>query len=100
MLIVASQQLHAQIPDIQSFFPSKGYIGSLVTIKGRNMDYTASVKIGNTNELIISMEDSEVVVMVMPGTATADAITIIALSGGTSIYADNFIVSPSMPPNK
>src|SRR5438046_1910271 len=88
MLFAGKQQLHAQVPEIKSFFPHKGYIGGLVTIKGKDMQYSASVKIGNAKELIISIEDTEVVVMVMPGTVTANDIKIIALSGGSSIYAD------------
>ena len=96
---VTIQQLQAQLPSIDSIFPAKGYIGSLMTIKGKNMQYTASVAIGTAKELIISVEDTEAVVMVMPGTVTG-YITITSFSGGHSVYAGNFAVGPSAPPNK
>lgn len=96
---VSVQQLQAQLPRIDSIFPAKGHIGGLMTITGRDMQYTAAVAIGTANELIISVEDTAVVIMVMPGTVTG-YITITSFSGGHSLYAGNFTVRPSAPPNK
>ena len=90
-------KLHAQVPKIDSVFPLKGSIGSLMTIKGSYMNNSRSVAVGNTNELIISEADTQVVVMIMPGTST-NYISITSFSNSQSIYADNFVVLPSSPP--
>ena len=71
-----------QIPTINSIFPLNAYAGSLVNIKGSNMRYTASVKFNGTNELIISITDTQVVVMIMPGTVSGMDNRFIAMSGG------------------
>src|SRR6516225_1596788 len=92
-------KLHAQVPKIDSVFPLKGSIGCLMTIKGSDMNYSRSVAVGNTNELIISEADTQVVVMIMPGTST-NYITITSFSNGQSSYTDNFVIIPSLPPNK
>lgn len=100
MLTGDTQQLHAQIPSINSIFPLNTYVGSLVNIKGSNMHYTASVKFNGTTELIISITDTLVVVMIMPGTASGTDNRIIAMSGGSSIYAGQLNIFKSIPPTK
>jgi hypothetical protein len=59
-----TQQLHAQVPNIDTVFPLNAFIGSLVHIKGSNMDYTKSVTFNSANELIVSITDTQVVAMV------------------------------------
>jgi hypothetical protein len=95
-----TQQIHAQVPNIDTVFPLNAYIGSLVHIKGSNMHYTKSVTFNNTNELIISISDTEVVTMMMPGTTTGYNIKITSISGGQAIYADEIIIHSSTPPIK
>jgi len=99
IILFLSGRLQAQVPKIDSVYPLKGSIGSLMTIKGNKMNYSKTVNIGNTSELIISENDSQVVVMIMPGTQT-DYIKIVSFSNGQSIYADNFVVVASTPPIK
>lgn len=92
------QQLHAQPPVINSFIPAKGYVGSLVTIKGSALNKPTLITIGGVNAIIISSSDTQVVAMVMPG-ATTGAVSVIT-AGGSATTANNFVVDLSLPPNK
>ena len=98
--IKSDQEVYAQIPFINSVFPLNAYIGSLVHIKGKNMQYSKTVTFHTTTELIISITDTELVAMVMPGTTTGYSIDITSISGGHSVYADEVIIHPSIPPVK
>ena len=93
-----TEQLYAQLPIIDSVFPANVYVGSLITIKGSNMNYAASVAIGAVNALIVAAEDSQLVIMVMPGTVTGYGIKITSFSGGQDLYAGQIIVHASTPP--
>lgn len=92
------QQLLAQPPVISSFIPANGQVGSLVTIKGSNLNNPTAVTIGAVNAIIISSEDRQVVAMVMPSAATG--LVSVTTAGGSALGSNNFMVSTSMPPNK
>lgn len=98
ILITDTLQLKAQPPVINSFTPANGYIGSLVTIKGSNLDNPTSVSIGGTNTIIISFEDTQVVAMVMPNSLTG--VVSVTTSIGTAATSNNFIINTSKPPTK
>ena len=68
--IISSFQLNGQAPVINSFSPSTGYVGSLVTIKGNNLNNSTSVSIGGINAIIVSAENTNLVAVVMPGAVT------------------------------
>jgi len=92
------QQLDAQVAMIDTVFPQKGPVGSLIKIKGSKLSNPLAVKIGDKNGIIVSSSDTMAVAMVMPGT-TGGAISVIN-SAGPSIYAIDFLVTKSAPPNK
>ncbi len=82
-------------PTITSFSPSSGAIGTLITITGSNLGTLSTLTIGGVNAIAISNNGTNLVAMVMPGTATG-AINITTV-GGTSISGSNFTVTANIP---
>ncbi len=62
--------LNAQMPLFDSFSPESGAIGTLITIKGTNFNNATNVAVGDKAAIIVSRKDTQVIIMVMPGTPT------------------------------
>jgi hypothetical protein len=84
-------------PEIISFSPQNGPVGTLVTISGKHLQSFTSIKIGGVPAIPISFSGSTLVAMVMPG-ATNGSVSI-NTSGGTVNSTDNYIVTNSKIPN-
>ncbi len=96
--ITGTLQLQAQLPVINSFSPATGYIGSLITIKGSNLNNSTSVTIGGANAIIISAENTLLVAMVMPNSITG-AVSVTTASGNATA-SNKFTINASKPPIK
>lgn len=91
-----NKQLQLEPPNISGFSPLAGPIGTLITITGDNFNLPLAIKIGGVEALIISNTNVEVVIMVMPNSAT-DKISITTQSG--IVYSDSpFTISSSQVP--
>lgn len=90
--------LQAQLPIINSFYPFMGYVGSLVIVKGSNLNNPTAIIVGGINAIIISYSDTQAVAMVMPGAVTG--LLYVTTPGGTSSGKGNFIINASQPPIK
>ncbi|MCA6483276.1 MAG: IPT/TIG domain-containing protein, partial [Chitinophagaceae bacterium] len=85
-------------PEIISFSPQNGPVGTLVTISGNHLQSFTSIKIGGVPAIPISLSGStKLVAMVMPG-ATNGSVSI-NTSGGTVNSTDSYIVTNSKIPN-
>jgi len=85
------------IPSITSFSPAYGPVGTLVTIKGINFDTTTSFLIGGVSAIMISVNDSVLVGMVMPGAVTGSIS--FATSGGAATSTNDFVITPTEFPS-
>ena len=97
LLTLLSFRGFAQQPIINSFFPTSGAVGTVVTIIGTNISNTTSVIIGGVAAIKVSNNGDTVVAMVMPGTVNG-AITLTTASGSTKSTA-NYIVKATGFPN-
>ena len=95
---LSSLSVHAQAPTITSFTPSKGSVGSLVTITGTNLSSATAITVGGVSAIPISNNGSTLVAMVMPG-ATTNVISVTTVSGTTNSVS-NYTVTPSQASNK
>jgi hypothetical protein len=64
--VFSPEEALALAPVINSFSPSSGPPGTLVKLKGSNLNSTELFKVGNTTGLIISKSDTMLVGYVMP----------------------------------
>jgi hypothetical protein len=96
ILIFLSNFLIAQ-PTITSFVPKSGSVGTLVTIKGANLQNASTIIIGGLPSICISNNGSTIVAMVMPG-AKSGSVSV-TTEEGTANAVDNFTVMLSQPPN-
>src|SRR3989339_124927 len=98
------------VSSITSFNPTSGPVGTLVTITGTNISNPTSVTIGGVNSIIVSSSNTEVKVMVMPGSVTGNislstAIGSYTTPGNFSItsfqngYLQESQLGGSFPPN-
>jgi hypothetical protein len=85
-------------PQIYSFSPTSGSIGTLVTINGNNLSNIDTVKIGGAAAIKISKTNSTLVAMVMPG-ANTGAIYIANSTFGNATSSSNFTKVNSIAPN-
>ncbi|MGC4021764.1 MAG: MBG domain-containing protein [Cyclobacteriaceae bacterium] len=85
------------LPSIATFSPSSGPVGTLVTIYGTNLFLVTSVKFGNTDALILRKTDSEILVMVMPGTNTG--LVTAKISSISTTSNSSFSITNSLLPN-
>ena len=88
--------LFATAPAINSFSPSSGAVGTLVTITGNNLSSLTAFTIGGTAAIAVSNSGTTLVGMVMPGASTG-AISI-NTAGGTTISSGNFTVTATPYP--
>ena len=97
-LFFGLQQIVAQSggPTIQSFSPSSGPVGTLVTINGTNLESHSHISIGGMTALPISTSATQLVAMVMPGSVNGSvSVTNIA---STVNSASSFTVLPTPIP--
>gem|GEM_PF-1402421 len=85
-----------QPPTINSFYPTMGPIGSLITITGTNLSFTTDISIGGQPVLVISTDSTKVVAMIMPGTV-AGTIQITTKGGSVTTNTKFSIVASSYP---
>ena len=88
--------LFATAPAINSFSPSSGAVGTLVTITGTNLSSLTAFTIGGTAAIAVSNSGTTLVGMVMPGASTG-AISI-TTAGGTATGTGNFSVTATLYP--
>ncbi|AYL96471.1 MBG domain-containing protein [Mucilaginibacter celer] len=84
-------------PQIASFSPKTGAVGTLVTITGSNLYAPAAFTIGGKPAIVISNTGSKLVGMVMPG-AVNGPVSLSTDSGSTSTPV-NFIVKATSYPS-
>lgn len=84
-------------PNIASFFPVTGSVGSLVTISGSNLSNPTNISIGGVAAVPISNNGSTLVAMVMPGASTG--VVSISTAEGTANGSSHFTVISSLVPN-
>ncbi|WP_295648926.1 gliding motility-associated C-terminal domain-containing protein [uncultured Mucilaginibacter sp.] len=86
----------AQAPNISSFSPSSGPVGTLVTINGTNLNSPTAFSIGGATAIVISNTGTQLVGMVMPGAVTGNVS--LTTAGGAGSAAGAFsVVATSYP---
>ncbi len=85
------------IPSINSFSPSSGPVGSLVTISGVNLNNLTALTIGGVSAIPVSNTGTTIVAMVMPG-ATTGQVSLSANCGNVT-DVNTFTVTPAVNPN-
>ena len=86
----------AQAPNISSFSPSSGPVGTLVTINGTNLNSPTSFSIGGATAIVISNTGTQLVGLVMPGAVTGNVS--LTTAGGAGSAAGAFsVVATSYP---
>ncbi len=95
-LLLSTNLLLAQVPTISSFSPSSGYIGSLITITGTNLNNLDSITIGGILAIKISATSTSLQVMVMP--ETLSGIIYLKNSSGNVTSEKNLTILGNIPP--
>ncbi|HXP48511.1 MAG TPA: IPT/TIG domain-containing protein, partial [Bacteroidia bacterium] len=102
--IISIINANAQSPTINSFSPSTGSVGTLVTITGTNLGSPTAFSIGGVTAIVVSdtsiiasNKGDTLVGLVMPS-ATTGAVSITTLSG-TVTSSNNFTVTPTSYPS-
>jgi len=98
IFLIAFINLKAGAITITSFSPVIGSVGTLVTVKGTNLNSPASFKIGGVDAIIISNTGSTLVGMVMPGAAIGP-VSIANVTGAVNSNI-NFTVTATLHPNQ
>ncbi len=83
-------------PNITSFTPTSGTVGSLVTITGTDLNNLTDLYLGGVPAITVSNTGTDLVAMVMPG-ATIGTISV-GTSGGSIQSSSSFTVIASIPP--
>src|SRR5258707_1108601 len=81
---------YSQAPNITSFSPTSGAIGTLVTINGTNLSTLTVFTIGGRSAIMISNTGSTLVAMVMPGATTGPVS--VTTAGGAVNSSGSFTV--------
>jgi PKD-like domain/IPT/TIG domain len=84
-------------PSIISFAPNSGPVGTLVTIRGSNLNKLIAINIGGVPAIPVSISDSNIVAFVMPGASTG--IVSIITTSGTAIANGTYSITISQLPN-
>ena len=93
---IAAYASYAQAPNIISFSPSSGPVGTLVHITGIHLSSPTAFTIGGVSAIVVSDADTTLVGMVMPNAATGNiSVTTV---GGTDTGSDSFIITPTPHP--
>ena len=80
-------------PQIASFTPTGGVVGTSVTIAGVSLTQTTAVTIGTKAASFTVDSDTQITATVPVGAKTGEAITI-TTAGGTASSSDKFVVEP------
>jgi hypothetical protein len=91
--ITGWQVTKGQAPAISTISPLTGTVGSLVTIKGSDLNDPSSITIGGVSAVPVSNDGSTLVAMVMPGAISGNVV--ITTAGGTVTGTDNFVLQKS-----
>ena len=83
-------------PEITGVIPTKGPVGTPVTIVGNNFSSVQSVLFGSTTSSIATKTSTEILTVVPPGLTPGDVEITVKTDGGTS-NAINFNVLPGQP---
>jgi surface protein len=83
-------------PVINSFTPSAGPVGTLITVTGNHLDNLTSVTVGGMSAAVVSNTGNTLVIAVMPGTVTG-GISLIS-GGGAAGTQGSFTVTPTPYP--
>jgi hypothetical protein len=78
---------------ITSFSPATGPVGTLVTISGTNLINALHVQIGNSDAVVVSNTNTQIVAMVMPGASAGSVVLNTAVNFVSA--ANTFTVSPA-----
>ncbi len=84
-------------PQLLSFTPPSGPIGTLIYLNGKDFSVNPSVSIGGVNAVIVNYTDTTMTVMAMPNTTT-NQVTITTISG-SSTHSDVFAVTSTTYPS-
>jgi len=77
-------------PPTISSITTSGTIGSLITVNGTNLSSLTSLKVNNTQAIVISNNGTTVVGMVMPG--TTNGTVSVQTASGTAVSSSQFTV--------
>jgi uncharacterized repeat protein (TIGR03803 family) len=80
-------------PQITTFTPTSGVVGTSVTIAGVSLTQTTAVTIGTKAASFTVDSDTQITATVPVGAKTGEAITI-TTAGGTASSTDKFVVEP------
>lgn len=97
LVVVTRQAANAANPAINSFSPSSGPVGTLVTINGTNLNNPTSVSIGGVPAIVISNNGSQLVSMVMPGAVSGNVVYNSA--SGNATASETFTVKNTAYPS-
>jgi hypothetical protein len=86
----------SNVPIISTFSNTAGPVGSLVTIKGKNLNSPKSILIGGAAAIPVSNDGSTLVAMVMPG--SKNGIIKITTAGGEASSQTEFSVTEAKIP--
>ena len=89
-VLFSFKEINAQSPQITSFTPDSGSVGTLVTITGTDLGNPIAFSIGGVSALVISNSGTTLIGMVMPGAGTG--LVSVATAGGSVSSSKNFIV--------
>ena len=98
LALVLHTLINAATPNIISFSPTNGAVGTLVTITGTNLGSPTTFTIGGVSAIIVSNNGSQLVGMVMPG-AFSGTVSL-TTGGGATSSAGNFTVLPTNYPGE
>jgi uncharacterized repeat protein (TIGR03803 family) len=82
-------------PQLKSFSPASGVVGTAVTISGVSLTQTTGVTIGTKTASFTVNSDTEVTASVPVGAKTGETITV-TTAGGTAKSASKFVVVPEV----
>jgi uncharacterized repeat protein (TIGR03803 family) len=90
-----SSQIFRVTPQLTSFSPAGGIVGSAVTITGVSLTQASQVVIGGKSASFKVVSDTGITATVPPDAKTAQKITITTL-GGTAVSSKTFMVVPNV----
>ncbi|MCO5950471.1 cadherin-like beta sandwich domain-containing protein, partial [Mucilaginibacter flavidus] len=93
---VVSNTITTGQPQINSFSPASGPVGTLITVNGSHLETLQSLSIGGVPAIAVSSNGSQLVALVMPGASTGNIV--LSTIFGSATGAGNFTVTPALPP--
>ncbi|MGE3314523.1 MAG: IPT/TIG domain-containing protein, partial [Planctomycetaceae bacterium] len=88
-----THQFAAAVPQIQSFSPGSGTVGTTVTLAGRNFTSVTDVYFNNVRSQNLSIISDTELRAVVPSTATTGAIRVVNAEGSTTSSAAFVVLS-------